>query len=87
MARRNPGGWGNGRLPASLLAACLDLEPAAVDLWERTLEQRQLSARGGARLLRVARTISDLAGEARVGPAAIAEALTFRSFEGAGGQP
>jgi magnesium chelatase family protein len=87
MARRNPGGWGNGRLPAGVLADCLDLEPAAVDLWERTLEQRQLSARGGARLLRVARTISDLAGEARVGPAAIAEALTFRSFEGAGGQP
>ena len=87
MARRNPGGWGNGRLPAGLLAACLELEPAAVDLWERTLEQRQLSARGGARLLRVARTISDLAGKARVGPAAIAEALTFRSFEGAAGQP
>ncbi len=87
MARRNPGGWGNGRLPAGLLAACLELEPAAVDLWERTLEQRQLSARGGARLLRVARTISDLAGKAQVGPAAIAEALTFRSFEGAAGQP
>lgn len=87
MARRNPGGWGNGRLPAGLLAACLELEPAAVDLWERTLEQRQLSARGGARLLRVARTISDLAGKERVGPAAIAEALTFRSFEGAAGQP
>jgi magnesium chelatase family protein len=87
MARRNPGGWGNGRLPAGLLAACLELEPAAVDLWERTLEQRQLSARGGARLLRVARTISDLAGNATVGPAAIAEALTFRSFEGAAGQP
>jgi magnesium chelatase family protein len=87
MARRNPGGWGNGRLPAGLLAACLELEPAAVDLWERTLEQRQLSARGGARLLRVARTISDLAGNGRVGPAAIAEALTFRSFEGAAGQP
>ena len=64
-----------------------DLEPAAVDRWERTLEQRQLSARGGARLLRVARTISDLAGNATVGPAAIAEALTFRSFEGAAGQP
>ena len=87
MARRNPGGWGNGRLPAGLLAACLELEPAAVDLWEHTLEQRQLSARGSARLLRVARTISDLAGNATVGPAAIAEALTFRSFEGAAGQP
>jgi len=32
-------------------------------------------------LLRVARTIADLAGEPAVGAGAIAEALTFRSFD------
>jgi magnesium chelatase family protein len=34
--------------------------------------------------LRVARTISDLEQQERVGPAAVAEALTYRSFDGVG---
>ena len=54
---------------------------AALALWERALEQRRLSARSGLRLLRVARTIADLAGEEAVRAGAIAEALTFRSFD------
>jgi len=82
MAQRNPGGCGNGRLPAAGLAAVLRLEPEALDLWERAIAQRHLSARAGGRLLRVARTISDLAGEETVNPQAVAEALTFRSFDG-----
>ena len=82
MARRNPGRCTNGRLPAGLLASTLDLEPGALALWERAIEQRQLSARSGARILRVARTISDLEDRPTLGPAAIAEALTFRSFDG-----
>jgi hypothetical protein len=32
----------------------------------------------------VARTISDLEQQERVGPAAVAEALTYRSFDGLG---
>ena len=83
MARRNPGRCANGRLPAGLLASTLDLEPGALVLWERAIEQRQLSARSGARILRVARTISDLEDRPTLGTAAIAEALTFRSFDGA----
>jgi magnesium chelatase family protein len=83
MARRNPGQCTNGRLPAGILASTLDLEASALSLWERAIEQRQLSARSGARILRVARTISDLEDRTTLGPAAIAEALTFRSFDGA----
>jgi magnesium chelatase family protein len=84
MAARNLDGCGNGRLPAGSLAGVLNLEPGALALWERAIGQRNLSARAGGRLLRVARTISDLAGQERVGPEAVAEALTFRSFDGAG---
>lgn len=83
MAERNPGGCGNGRLPAAGLGQALHLECGALELWERAIAQRHLSARAGGRLLRVARTISDLADQERVSPAAVAEALTFRSFDGA----
>jgi magnesium chelatase family protein len=45
----------------------------------RAVERLALSARGARRALRVARTCADLAGEARVGAAAMAEALSYRS--------
>ena len=83
-AARNPGGCGNAELPAGVLSQTLNLEAAALALWERAIRQRHLSARSGARLLRVARTISDLEQQERVGPAAVAEALTYRSFDGLG---
>jgi len=83
-AARNPGGCGNAELPAASLAQALQLDAAALSLWERAIRQRHLSARSGARLLRVARTISDLEQQERVGPAAVAEALTYRSFDGLG---
>jgi magnesium chelatase family protein len=85
MARRNPGGIGNARLGGDALQEVLALEPGALDLWERALRQRRLTARAGGRLLRVARTISDLEGRAGVDAAAIAEALTYRSFDGLDG--
>ena len=83
-AARNPGGCGNAELPAASLAQTLQLDAAALALWEQAIRQRHLSARSGARLLRVARTISDLEQQERLGPAAVAEALTYRSFDGLG---
>ncbi|MFM7267652.1 MAG: YifB family Mg chelatase-like AAA ATPase [Cyanobium sp.] len=85
MARRNPGGCGNSQLPSAGLAAALQLEPQAISIWEQAIERRQLSARSGGRILRVARTIADLAALEKVGPGAIAEALSFRSFDGVDG--
>mgnify|MGYP003335670150 FL=1 len=83
-AARNPGGCCNAQLPAAALADALRLDASALGLWERAIRRRHLSARSGARMLRVARTISDLAGQERVGPEAVAEALTYRSFDGLG---
>jgi magnesium chelatase family protein len=87
MIRRNPSGLSNGQLPARELQRVLQLEPAAVDLWEGALRQRQLTARGGERLLRVAQTICDLEARDRISPADVAEALTYRSFDCLGDHP
>lgn len=81
MRHRNPDGLGNGQLPAKQLREALQLEEGALTLWERAMVGRQLSARAGQRLLRVARTISDLDGAAQTSCAAVAEALNFRSFD------
>jgi magnesium chelatase family protein len=81
MAERNPRGCANSRLSSRDLAECGHFEAEALELWRGALQQRALSARAGERVLRMARTIADLAGETGVDSQAIAEALTYRSFD------
>ncbi|MEB3209569.1 MAG: YifB family Mg chelatase-like AAA ATPase [Synechococcus sp.] len=93
MAARNPEGCSNARTPGGQLHRLVQLTDGALMLWQGALEQRQLSARAGARLLRVAQTISDLDAArdaaasdgmepaSKVSGSAIAEALTYRSFD------
>ena len=81
MAERNPRGCANSRLSSRDLAECGHFEAEALELWRCALQQRALSARAGERVLRMARTIADLAGETSVDSQAIAEALTYRSFD------
>jgi magnesium chelatase family protein len=42
------------------------------------MNQMQLSARAYHRVLKLSRTIADLAGESRIGPEHLAEALQYR---------
>jgi magnesium chelatase family protein len=81
MRQRNPQGHGNGLLPAEALGPVLRLEEGAQSLWEATLERRRLTLRGGLKVLRLARTIADLADQEQVGRAAIAEAFSYRTFD------
>ncbi|MFM7652023.1 MAG: YifB family Mg chelatase-like AAA ATPase [Vulcanococcus sp.] len=81
MQARNPRGVGNGQLLGEALLRQSRLSGEALDLWQRAISQRRLSARAAERVLRVARTIADLDDQAAVGTREIAEALTYRSFD------
>jgi magnesium chelatase family protein len=68
----------NARLEGRALRDHARPDAAGARLLERAAERFGLSARGHDRVLRVSRTIADLAGEARVAREHIAEALQFR---------
>jgi magnesium chelatase family protein len=72
----------NAAIPDAALDEIVGATAEARTLLGRAVEKLRLSARGARRLLRVARTIADLAGESRVEAASIAEALGYRSEEG-----
>jgi magnesium chelatase family protein len=56
-------------------------DPAAVDLARQAIARLGLSARAFHRILKVSRTIADLAGAAAASPAHVAEAVQYRRFE------
>jgi len=57
------------------------LEPRAERVLSTALERLSLSARAHDRVLRVARTIADLAGADEIGPEAVAEAIQYRQLD------
>ncbi|MCW5716756.1 MAG: YifB family Mg chelatase-like AAA ATPase, partial [Bauldia sp.] len=70
----------NSACPPSLLDEVAAADAAALALLRDAAEKMRLSARAYHRVLKVARTIADLDGAARVGRIHLAEALSFRVF-------
>ncbi len=68
----------NADIPDAELDVWVAATPDARLLLGRAVERLGLSARSARRLLKVARTIADLAGDAKTGPDAVAEALGYR---------
>ena len=77
----------NATVPSRLLVPAARLEPAARTLLERAADRLRLSARSYHRVLRVARTIADLADAEQVGRDHVGEALRFRPVEEAPAEP
>ncbi|GAA3911688.1 YifB family Mg chelatase-like AAA ATPase [Luteimonas lutimaris] len=74
-------GQPNARLgQAATMAACR-LSDADQQLLERAIDALQLSARAMHRILRVARTIADLAGSEAIATAHLTEALGYRGMD------
>jgi magnesium chelatase family protein len=76
--QRERGAPTNARLPDRDLDAFAAASPEARALLGRAVDRFALSARAARRVLRVARSIADLAEDGAVGPEAVAEALSYR---------
>lgn len=71
----------NARMSAKQLQTYCTVDPAARALLSAAIEQMNLSARAYDRILKVSRTIADLAGEETIGIAHIAEAVQYRALD------
>jgi magnesium chelatase family protein len=71
----------NAHMDSKALRLCAHLSEADQNLLEQAIERLQLSARAMHRILRVARTIADLAGSDGIDTAHLAEAISYRQLD------
>jgi len=74
-------GLANGQLDSGQLDTICMIEPAANEYLARVMDRLGLSARAYYRILKVARTIADLAGEDGISDRHVAEAVRYRSLD------
>jgi magnesium chelatase family protein len=74
-------GMSNARLEGEQLAENCSVDDKSWALLENAAERFKLSARGHQRVLKVSRTVADLAGAKRITPPHVAEALSLRCLD------
>ena len=73
--------FSNSQMNTQQIRTFCELSPDAERLLERAMQQQGLSARAHDRILKVARTIADLGGEADIAVRHIAEAIQYRTLD------
>jgi magnesium chelatase family protein len=71
----------NARMSHAQIRKHCAVDAAMGDLLQHAMEQLSLSARAYDRILKVARTIADLAGAERIGQPHLMEAIQYRSLD------
>ncbi|MFL6468561.1 MAG: YifB family Mg chelatase-like AAA ATPase [Pyrinomonadaceae bacterium] len=75
------GVFSNSAMTPSQIRKFCALDPESESLLEKAMHRQGLSARAHDRILKVSRTIADLAGIENIGPAHISEAINYRSLD------
>ena len=78
---RGTGIYTNTMMTSAMLRDFCPLSAEARRLLDGAMERLQLSARAYDRIIKVARTIADLAGAQDIAPNHISEAITYRTID------
>ncbi|MDH4045670.1 MAG: YifB family Mg chelatase-like AAA ATPase [Gemmatimonadota bacterium] len=78
---RRPGIYANAHMAPRDLRTCCRVSAGADSLLRSAITRLRLSARAYHRILKIARTIADLAEEREIGPTHVGEAVQYRSLD------
>jgi len=87
LGRRGPGpgkeilAYCNAQMTGKMIKEFCRIDPAGEKLLQDAMSRLHLSARAYDRILKVSRTIADLAGEESIRPEHMAEAIQYRCLD------